>query len=137
VVRKCTAKKLKITESTAQEVSSLSSVVEYFPSARCQLNLELSQDIPPSDPVDQGEEENWDTVGGATERSLSPAPTTEAIVPEAAQQAAVVDKLQATIEERRPESSLTAGDVDPGEALVEEEAPAEAGLVDIANILAL
>jgi hypothetical protein len=31
VARKRTAKKLKITDSTAQEVSSLSSVVEYFP----------------------------------------------------------------------------------------------------------
>jgi hypothetical protein len=30
VARKCTTKKLKITESTAQEVSSSSSVVEYF-----------------------------------------------------------------------------------------------------------
>jgi hypothetical protein len=31
VAQKCTTKKLKITESTAQEVSSSSSVVEYFP----------------------------------------------------------------------------------------------------------
>jgi hypothetical protein len=31
VARKCTAKKLKITESTSEEVSSSSSVVEYFP----------------------------------------------------------------------------------------------------------
>jgi hypothetical protein len=56
-------------------------------------------------------------------------------VPETAQQAAVIDEPQATTKERRPESSSTAGAVDPGEALVEEEAPAEAGLVDIANIL--
>jgi uncharacterized protein (DUF2342 family) len=85
--------------------------------------------------VDQGEEENWDTVEGATERSLSPAPTTEATVPKATQQVVVVDELWAATEERRPESSSIAGAMEPGEALVEEEAPAEAGLVDIANIL--
>jgi hypothetical protein len=34
-----------------------------------------------------------------------------------------------------PEPSSTAGAVEPGEACVEEEAPAEAGLIDIANIL--
>jgi hypothetical protein len=31
VAQKCAAKKLKITESTAEEVNSSSSVVEYFP----------------------------------------------------------------------------------------------------------
>jgi hypothetical protein len=47
--------------------------------------MELAQDIPSSDPVDQGDEENWDTGGGATARSLSPAPTVEEVVPEPAQ----------------------------------------------------
>jgi hypothetical protein len=37
--------------------------------------------------------------------------------------------------EKRPESSSTTGAVEPKEALVEEEIVAEAGLVDIANIL--
>jgi hypothetical protein len=37
--------------------------------------------------MDQGEKETWDTVGGATQRSHSPAPTTEVTVPEVAQQA--------------------------------------------------
>jgi hypothetical protein len=41
----------------------------------------LWQDIPPSDPVDQDEEETWDTVGVAAERSVSPPPTTGKIVP--------------------------------------------------------
>jgi hypothetical protein len=50
-------------------------------------------DIPSSDPVDQGEEDNWDTVGGATERSLSPAPTIEEVVPESAQQASSAGEL--------------------------------------------
>jgi hypothetical protein len=59
------------------------------------LISELSQDIPSSDPVDQVEEDNWDTVGGATERSLNPAPTVEETVPEMAQQATVTAELRA------------------------------------------
>jgi hypothetical protein len=37
--------------------------------------------------------------------------------------------------ESRPEPSATTGDEEPVAAQVEEEAPAEAGLVDIASIL--
>jgi hypothetical protein len=85
--------------------------------------------------MDQGKEESWDTVGGATERSLSPAPTIEAIVPETAQQAAVTGEPRAPTEERRPEPSAIIGAEDPVVARVEEEAPGEAGLVDIASIL--
>jgi hypothetical protein len=97
--------------------------------------LGLSQDIPSSDPVDQGDEENWDTVGGATERRLSPAPTIEEVVPELAQQATGANEPRASTEERRPEPSATTGAVEPVVAYAEEEAPAEAGLVDIASIL--
>jgi hypothetical protein len=42
------------------------------------------QEIPLSDPANQGEEDVWDTVGGATERSHSPAPTIEETVPQMA-----------------------------------------------------
>jgi hypothetical protein len=61
-------------------------------------------------------------VGGATERSLSPAPTAEEVVP-------------TSTEEGRPEPSATTGAVEPVVAPVEEEAPAKIGLVDIASIL--
>jgi hypothetical protein len=44
------------------------------------LNSELSQKIPSSDPVDQGEGDDWGTVGEPTERSRSPAPTVEGLV---------------------------------------------------------
>jgi hypothetical protein len=74
-------------------------------------------------------------VGGVTESCLSPAPTIEASVSKMAQQAVVVDEPQVATEERWPESSSTTGAVEPGEALVQEETLAEAGLVDIANIL--
>jgi hypothetical protein len=84
------------------------------------------QEMPPTEPIEQGDEGNWDTMGEATEGSRSPAPTVEELLaqmerqPPAAQQstepaAAAVEEVAATE--------------------VQEEAPAEVGLVDIASIL--
>jgi hypothetical protein len=100
----------------------------------CVLTVE-SQEIPSSDPVDQGGEDDWDTVGGATERSHSPAPTMEEVMPESAQQETSTGEPPTPTEERRPEPSATTRAVEPVVAHVEEEAPAEAGLVDIISIL--
>jgi hypothetical protein len=97
--------------------------------------LELPQDIPSPDPVDQGDEEDWDTVGGTTERSLSPAPAIEEVVPKPAQQATDAGKPRVSPEERRPEPSVTTRAEEPVVAHVEEEVPAEAVLVDIVSIL--
>jgi hypothetical protein len=99
------------------------------------LISEVLQDIPSSDPTDQGEEDNWDTVGGATERRLSPAPIVEETVPEMAQQMSVTVKPRASAEERKLEPSTATGTGEPVVTHAEEEAPAEAGLVDIASIL--
>jgi hypothetical protein len=88
-----------------------------------------------SGPADQGEEDNWDTVGGATERSLSPALTVGETVPEMAHQATGTAEPQASVEERRSEPSTTTGTGEPVVAHAEEEASTEAGLVDIASIL--
>jgi hypothetical protein len=74
-------------------------------------------------------------VGGATERSLSPAPTVEETVPEMVRQVTVTAEPRAPVEERRPEPSATTGTVEPVVAHAKEEAPAEATLVDIASIL--
>jgi hypothetical protein len=74
-------------------------------------------------------------VGGATERSLSPTPTIEETMLEAAQQATVAGEPRAASEERRPEPSATTTAVEPVVTHLEEGAPAEAGLVDIASIL--
>jgi hypothetical protein len=74
-------------------------------------------------------------MGGATEKIQSPAPTTDATVPEAAQQAAIANELRASTVEKRSKPSSTAGAVGPEVAHVEEEAPAETGIVDIASIL--
>jgi hypothetical protein len=84
------------------------------------------QEMPPSDPVEQGDEGNWDTVGEAAGGSRSPAPT--------------VEELLAQMERQPP---VTQGSTEPAAAATEEaaateaqeEAPAEAGLVDIASIL--
>jgi hypothetical protein len=83
------------------------------------------QELPPTEPVDQGDEGEWDTVGGAT-GSHSPAPT--------------VEELLAQMECQPPAAQ---GSTEPAAAAAEEavaaeaqeEAPAEAGLVDITSIL--
>jgi hypothetical protein len=73
-------------------------------------------------------------VGGATERSLSPAPTVEEVVPKSTQQASSAGEPRESTEERRPEPSATTEAVEPVVSHVEEEAPAEAGLIDITSL---
>jgi hypothetical protein len=82
------------------------------------------QELPPTEPVDQGDEGEWDTVGEAA-GSRSPAPT--------------VEELLAQMERQPPAAQ---GSTEPASTAAEEattaevqEAPAEAGLVDIASIL--
>jgi hypothetical protein len=82
------------------------------------------QEVPPTEPVEQGDEGNWDTVGEAA-GSRSPAPT--------------VEELLAQMERQSPAAQ---GSTEPAAVAeeaaateVQEEAPAEAGLVDIASIL--
>jgi hypothetical protein len=99
------------------------------------LNYEFSQELPPSNPVDQGEGDDWETVGEPAERSRSPAPTVEELVSQMAQRMTRVVEPQAPTVESRPEPSATIGAEEPVVAQAEEEAPAEAGLVDISSIL--
>jgi hypothetical protein len=83
------------------------------------------QELPPTEPVDQGDEGEWDTVGEAA-GSRSPAPTVEELLVQM---------------ERQPPAAR--GSTEPAAAAAEEavaadaqeEAPAKAGLVDIASIL--
>jgi hypothetical protein len=99
------------------------------------LNSEVLQEIPSSNPVDQGEGDDWDTVGGPTERSRSPAPTVEELVAQLTQQTTRVVERQVPAEGSRPELGTTTGAEEPVVAQAAEEAPAEAGLVDIVSIL--
>jgi hypothetical protein len=77
------AKKLKVTETTSQEVKSSSRVVEYLFLMLCMLTTKFRsvQEIPPSDPIEQGDEGDLETVGELAERSRSPAPTMTKAVP--------------------------------------------------------
>jgi hypothetical protein len=83
------------------------------------------QELPPTEPTDQGDEGEWDTVGEDA-GSRSPAPT--------------VEELLAQMERQPPAAQ---GSTEPTAAAAkesvaaeaQEEAPAEAGLVDITSIL--
>jgi hypothetical protein len=93
------------------------------------------QEIPPSDPVDQGDEGDWETVGEPAERSRSPAPTVEELVSQLTQRSTIVVEPQAPVVESRTEPAATTTAEEPAVTQAEEEAPAEARLVDIASIL--
>jgi hypothetical protein len=82
--------------------------------------------MPPSDPVEQGVEGDWDTVGKPAGGSHSPAPIVEELLAQMERQPPVA---QGSAE---PAAAATEG---AGAAEVQEEAPAEVGLVDIASIL--
>jgi hypothetical protein len=95
----------------------------------------LSLEIPELYPVDQEEGKDWDTVGSPVERSCSPAPTVEELVVRMTQRSTSAVEPQAPAMENQSEPSAAADTEEPTVAQAEEEAPAEAGLVDIASIL--
>jgi hypothetical protein len=83
------------------------------------------QELPPTEPIDQGDEGEWDTVGEAA-GSRSPAPTVEELL-------AQLERQPPTAQENTGPAAAAAEEATSTE--VQEEAPAEAGLVDIATIL--
>jgi hypothetical protein len=90
------------------------------------MKLHCLQEIPPSDPVEQEDEGDWDTVGDLAGGSRSPAPTVEELVAQLTRQPPIA------------EGSTEPAAVGAEEAVAteaQEEAPVEAGLVDIASIL--
>jgi hypothetical protein len=84
------------------------------------------QEMPSSEPVEQGDEGDWDTVGEAAGGSCSPAPTVEELLVQMERQPPVA---QGSTE------PATAATEEEAATEAQEEAPAEAGLVDIASIL--
>jgi hypothetical protein len=88
--------------------------------------LPCLQEMPPSRPVEQGDEDVWDTVGEATEGSRSPAPTVEELL-------AQTERQPPATQESTEAAAAAAEEAAATEA--QEEAPAEAGLVDISSIL--
>jgi hypothetical protein len=81
--------------------------------------------MPPTEPVEQGDEGDWDTVGEVA-GSCSPAPTVEELLVQMERQPPVA---QGSTE---PADAATE---EPAATETQEEVPAEAGLVDIASIL--
>jgi hypothetical protein len=102
------------------------------------------QELPPTEPLDQGDEGDWDTVGEAA-GSRIPVPTVEELLaqmerqPPAPQEstepavAAAGEVVAAKAQGSAGPAAVTAEGAVAAEA--QEEAPAEAGLVDIASIL--
>jgi hypothetical protein len=106
--------------------------------------LPCLQEVPPTEPVDQGDEGEWDTVG-ETAGSRSPAPTVEELLAQMEHQppapkgstepaaAAAEELMAAEAQESAAPAAVTAEGAAATEA--QEEAPAEAGLVDVASNL--
>jgi hypothetical protein len=84
------------------------------------------QEMPPSDPVEQRDEGDWDTVGEQAGGSRSPAPTVEELLAQLSHQPPVAEWST---------EPATAATEEVAATEAQEEAPAEAGLVNIASIL--
>jgi hypothetical protein len=84
------------------------------------------QEILPSDPVDQRDEGDWDTVGEPAGASRSPAPTVEELVAQLTRQPPVAEGSTEPVVAVAEEPTATEA---------QEEAPAKAGLVNITSIL--
>jgi hypothetical protein len=90
------------------------------------MKLHFLQEIPPSNPVEQGDEGDWDTMGEPAGGSRSPAPTVEELVAQLTRQPLVAEGST------EPVAAIAE---EPAATEAQEEAPAEAGLVNIASIL--
>jgi hypothetical protein len=100
--------------------------------------------VPPTEPVDEGDEGEWDMVGEPA-GSRSPAPTVEELLAQLERQppapqgstepvaAAAEEVVAAGAQESATSATAAGGEATATEA--QEEAPTEAGLVDIASIL--
>jgi hypothetical protein len=92
------------------------------------MKFPFLQEIPPTEPIEQGDEGDWDTVGEVA-GSCSPAPTVEELL---AQMERQPPADQGSTE---PAAAAAAAAEEAASVEAQEEAPAEAGLVDIASIL--
>jgi hypothetical protein len=107
-------------------------------------DLPCMQEVPPTEPVEEGDEGEWDTVGEPA-GSRSPAPTVEELIAQLERQPPCLSREHRTRSPRRRRgggrrsaggrctATVAAEEVAAAEA--QEEAPAEGGLVDIASIL--
>jgi hypothetical protein len=144
--RKRVMKKLKVSETTPQEVSCLEQSSR-VPVVRVRLltsSLPCMEEVPPAEPVEEGDEGVQDTVGEPA-GSRSPAPTVEDILAQLEHQPPApqgsTGPVAATVEEvvasgAQETAAPAAAAVEEAVAAgAQEEVPAEGGLVDIASIL--
>jgi hypothetical protein len=101
------------------------------------------QEVPPTEPVEEGDGGEWDTMGEPA-GSRSPAPTVEELIaqlerqPSAHQEGtepaapAVEEVVTAGAQESAAPATVAAEEAAAAEA--QEEAPTEGGLVDIASV---
>jgi hypothetical protein len=94
------------------------------------------QEVPPAEPVEEGDEGEWDKVGEPA-GSRSPAPTVEELIAQLERQPPApprsTEPAAAAAEEVIAAGAAPATTATATEA--QEEAPTEAGLVDVASIL--
>jgi hypothetical protein len=101
--------------------------------------------VPPTEPVDEGDEGEWDTVGEPA-GSRSPAPTVEELLAQLERQprapqgstepaAAATEEVVAAGAQEDAAPATVAAEEATATTEAQEEASAEAGLVDIASIL--
>jgi hypothetical protein len=144
--RKRVTKKLKVMETTPQEVRSLD-LCSRVPIVLVHLlmtDLPCIQHVPPTEPVEEGDEGEWDTVGEPV-GSRSPAPTVEELLAQLERQPPApqgsTELAAPAVEEvvaagaRESAAPATVAVEEAAAAEVQEEAPTEGGLVDIASIL--
>jgi hypothetical protein len=144
--RKQVTKKLKVTETTPQEVRSLDKCSR-VPIVRVHLlmsSLPCMQEVPPTEPVEEGDEGEWDAVGELA-GSRSPAPTVEELIAQLERQppapqgstvpaaATAEEVVAAGGQESAAPTTAAGGEATATEA--QEEVHTKAGLVDIASIL--
>jgi hypothetical protein len=103
------------------------------------------QEVPPTEPADQSDEGEWDTVGEPA-GIRSPAPTVEELLAQLERQppapqgstepaAAATEEVVAAGAQEGAAPATVAAEEATATTEAQEEAPAEAGLVDIASIL--
>jgi hypothetical protein len=107
-------------------------------------DLPCMQEVPPPEPVEEGDEGEWDTVGELA-GSRSPAPTVEELIaqlehqPPAHQESAepAAPAVEVVVAARAQEGATpaTVAAEEAAAAEAQKEAPAEGGLVDISSIL--
>jgi hypothetical protein len=144
--RKRVTKKLKVYETTPKKVRRLEWCSRVLVS-RVHLSmtkLPCLQEVPPTEPADQGDEGEWDTVGEPA-GSRSPAPLLKSswhrwsasplLLKGARSAQPLLLKEWWPQERRRALHRLPLLAEEAAAAEAQEEAPAEAGLVDIASIL--